>query len=144
VRNLLLPKMREGAILTPQPPGIRGMSVYTILTEAGEGRATISAATLSEPISDVVSSICRLLDEMLPTSPHRPHERLITLVADRRGHDRRYAMDIAKIQRELCCQPRETFDSGLRETVSWYLENRCRWEPIWSRHCRRRAGGSAE
>jgi dTDP-glucose 4,6-dehydratase len=108
-------------------------ALYTILTEAREGESYNIGGNAERTNLDVVSSICRLLDEMLPTSPHRPHERLITFVADRPGHDRRYAMDIAKIQRELCWQPRETFDSGLRKTVSWYLENRCWWEPIWSR-----------
>ena len=69
---------------------------------------------------------------MLPGSPHRPHERLITFVADRPGHDRRYAMDASKIRRELRWTPRETFETGLRKTVAWYLDNRWWWEPIWS------------
>jgi dTDP-glucose 4,6-dehydratase len=73
---------------------------------------------------------------MLPDSPHRPHRRLISFVSDRPGHDRRYAMDSAKIRRELGWQPAENFDSGLRKTVSWYLENRWWWEPIWSQRYR--------
>jgi len=60
----------------------------------------------------------------LPDSPHR---RLISFVADRPGHDRRYAMDIAKIRRELGWEPAQNFDSGLCKTVSWYLENRWWW-----------------
>jgi dTDP-glucose 4,6-dehydratase len=78
----------------------------------------------------VVSAICGLLDELLPQSPHRPHARLIGFVADRPGHDRRYAIDAAKIRGELGWRPRETFDSGLRKTVAWYLANRWWWEPI--------------
>jgi dTDP-glucose 4,6-dehydratase len=73
---------------------------------------------------DLVRTICRLLDELRPDSPHRPHEQLIEHVADRPGHDRRYAMDIAKIQRDLGWNPREGLESGLRKTVAWYLENR--------------------
>ena len=65
-------------------------------------------------------------------SPHRPHQDLIIFVADRPGHDRRYAMDGSKIRRELGWEPAETFGTGLRKTVSWYLANRWWWEPIWS------------
>jgi dTDP-glucose 4,6-dehydratase len=81
---------------------------------------------------EVVTAICGLLDELAPASPHRPHARLITFVADRPGHDQRYAMDAAKLRRELGWQPRESFESGLRKTVAWYLDNRWWWEPIWS------------
>jgi hypothetical protein len=67
---------------------------------------------------------------------YRPHRRLISFVADRPGHDRRYAMDIGKIRRELGWEPAENFDSGLRKTVSWYLENHWWWEPTWSQRYR--------
>ena len=69
----------------------------------------------------IVQTICDILDELLPDSPHRPHRKLITFVKDRPGHDRRYAMDIGKIQRELGWQPRHTMEKGLLETVSWYI-----------------------
>jgi dTDP-glucose 4,6-dehydratase len=81
---------------------------------------------------DLVRLLCRLLDEALPAAPHRPHERLITFVEDRPGHDWRYAMDDAKLRRELGWQPRESLESGLRKTVRWYLDNRAWWEPIHS------------
>ena len=80
---------------------------------------------------DVVTAICALLDELAPPSPHRPHARLITLVPDRPGHDRRYAMNADKIRAELGWRPRETFETGLRKTVAWYLANRAWWQPIW-------------
>ncbi len=73
---------------------------------------------------DVVQRICAILDELLPNSPHKPHSDLIRFVTDRPGHDARYAIDASKIHRELGWQPAETFDSGLRKTVQWYLENR--------------------
>jgi dTDP-glucose 4,6-dehydratase len=71
-----------------------------------------------------------LLDEMRPGSPHGPHDRLISHVADRPGHDLRYALDCGKIERELGWKPRETFETGLRRTVAWYLENGHWWQPI--------------
>ena len=72
---------------------------------------------------DVVKGICRLLDELVPGSPHVPHENLIKFVADRPGHDQRYAIDAGKIERELGWTPAETFETGLRRTVEWYLAN---------------------
>ena len=73
---------------------------------------------------DVVKIICGLLDEMVPDSPHKPHAGLISFVKDRPGHDRRYAIDAGKLQRELGWQPEETFESGIRKTVRWYLDHR--------------------
>ena len=72
---------------------------------------------------DVVNAICALLDELKPRRAGR-YADLISFVKDRPGHDRRYAMDAAKIARELGWRPRETFESGLAKTVRWYLENR--------------------
>ena len=81
---------------------------------------------------DVVGAICDLLDEMLPHAPHRPHRQLITFVADRPGHDLRYAIDATKVQTELGWRPRESFESGLRKTVRWYLDNKPWWDHILS------------
>ncbi|BBK41589.1 dTDP-glucose 4,6-dehydratase [Allostella vacuolata] len=80
----------------------------------------------------VVRTICRLLDELVPDSPHRPHENLIGFVSDRPGHDLRYAIDATKMERELGWIPAETFESGLRGTVEWYLANRGWWQAIQS------------
>ncbi|HEY0635398.1 MAG TPA: dTDP-glucose 4,6-dehydratase, partial [Gammaproteobacteria bacterium] len=71
----------------------------------------------------VVHALCALLDEMVPGSAHKPHTSLITYVKDRPGHDQRYAIDASKIERELGWRPQETFESGLRKTVQWYLDN---------------------
>ncbi len=81
---------------------------------------------------DVARAVCAILDELLPASPHRPHENLITFVADRPGHDLRYAIDSSKIERELGWTPVETFETGLRRTVAWYLDNSEWWERILS------------
>ena len=71
---------------------------------------------------EIVQTICDLVDEMSPRREGTRRE-LITFVKDRPGHDRRYAIDARKIERELGWKPRETFNSGLRKTVRWYLEN---------------------
>jgi len=72
---------------------------------------------------DLVRSLCTTLDEQVPESPHKPHESLIQFVTDRPGHDRRYAMDITKIGRDLGWEPREWLESGLEKTIAWYLAN---------------------
>jgi dTDP-glucose 4,6-dehydratase len=66
------------------------------------------------------------MDELAPHLPVKPSEELITFVKDRPGHDRRYAIDASKVKRELGWSPKETFDSGIRKTVQWYLDN-----PVW-------------
>ncbi len=72
---------------------------------------------------DVVRTICALMDELNQGSAHRPHEKLITFVTDRPGHDHRYAIDASKIRRDLNWTPQESFASGLKKTVQWYLAN---------------------
>jgi len=74
------------------------------------------------PNLDIVHRVCGLLDEFQPT-PEGPATRLITYVKDRPGHDRRYAIDATRIHRELGWKPAETFDTGIRKTVQWYLDN---------------------
>ena len=81
---------------------------------------------------DVVRAICAALDELLPNSMNRPHDKLIQFVTDRPGHDARYAIDAGKIQRELGWRPRHNFEDGLRQTVRWYLDNRGWWERVMS------------
>ena len=81
---------------------------------------------------DVVETICALMDELAPNAKLGARASLINFVADRPGHDLRYAIDAAKISSELGWEPRETFESGLRKTVEWYLANRSWWERIRS------------
>ncbi len=82
---------------------------------------------------DVIQELCKILDEALPDSPCRPHNNLITFVADRPGHDERYAMDFSKLNRELGWQPRTSLPDGLRKTVAWYLANTAWCEEIRQR-----------
>jgi len=77
---------------------------------------------------DVVKKICATLDSAFPDRP--PHERLITFVTDRPGHDHRYAIDATKLESELGWKAQETFESGIVRTVEWYLANQWWWEPL--------------
>ena len=72
---------------------------------------------------EVVHTLCKTLDEMLPDSPYTPHDSLIKFVKDRPGHDWRYAIDSSKIEKELGWSPKETFETGLKKTIQWYLDN---------------------
>ncbi len=72
---------------------------------------------------EVVSTVCALLDELCPNSPHVPHSKLVQYVKDRPGHDRRYAIDARKLETELNWHAAESFETGLRKTVQWYLHN---------------------
>jgi dTDP-glucose 4,6-dehydratase len=78
---------------------------------------------------DIVRNVCALLDELRPRADGKPYNEQITYVTDRPGHDRRYAIDARKLERELGWKPAETFDSGIRKTVQWYLDN-----PDWVAH----------
>ena len=72
---------------------------------------------------EVVRTICAILDELAPDADHLPHDRLITFVTDRPGHDRRYAIDASKINMELGWTPEMTSETGIRKTIEWYLNN---------------------
>jgi len=72
---------------------------------------------------DVIHTLCALLDELYEEAPRKPHEKLIAFIPDRPGHDRRYAIDASKIRDELGWTPCESFESGMRKTVQWYLNN---------------------
>lgn len=77
-----------------------------------------------------------MLEELAPNKPDgvQYYQDLITFVEDRPGHDQRYAIDASKIARELGWQPQESFESGLRKTVQWYLENRTWWQNVLNGH----------
>jgi dTDP-glucose 4,6-dehydratase len=81
---------------------------------------------------EVVTMVCELLDELVPKSAFRPHLQLVKYVTDRPGHDRRYAIDARKLEGELGWRPNESFETGLRKTVEWYLENTAWVESVTS------------
>jgi dTDP-glucose 4,6-dehydratase len=98
-------------------------AIRTVLARGKIGETYNVGGRNEKPNLEIVHAICSLLDELRPTDPVVPHSKLITYVQDRPGHDRRYAMDTRKIERELNWQPKETFESGIRKTVEWYLTN---------------------
>ena len=85
------------------------------------------------PNLQVVESICDILDGLKPRANGKSYRELITFVKDRAGHDRRYAIDPTKIMTELHWKPQETFDTGLKKTVQWYLDNKWWWQPLKER-----------
>ncbi|HWP95051.1 MAG TPA: dTDP-glucose 4,6-dehydratase [Gammaproteobacteria bacterium] len=108
-------------------------AIERILT-AGKAGETYNVGGKCERTNlDLVTTICRLLDERVPRSGGARYESLITFVPDRPGHDRRYAIDTTKIERTLGWRPLETLESGLRRTVHWYLDN-----AAWCESCRAR------
>jgi len=92
---------------------------------------------------EIVEAICRLVDELQPALPYRPCVNLMTRVADRPGHDRRYAIDASKIRRELGWQPRHNFESALAQTVRWYIGNSAWVERVTTGRYRRERLGLA-
>jgi dTDP-glucose 4,6-dehydratase len=98
-------------------------AIRRVLADGRVGETYNIGGWNEKPNLEIVHTICALLDELHPGSPVVPHSKLITFVKDRPGHDRRYAIDASKIARELGWRPAETFDSGIRKTVAWYLAN---------------------
>lgn len=98
-------------------------AIRTVLEKGTTGETYNVGGSVEKTNVEIVGYICQLLDELRPNDPIIPHKNLITFIKDRPGHDRRYAMDTTKIERELKWRPVETFESGIRKTVEWYLEH---------------------
>jgi dTDP-glucose 4,6-dehydratase len=110
--------VRDWLYVTDHCSGIRAA------LERGRLGETYNIGGRSEKTNlEVVHTLCAILDELHPDAPVTPHSSLITFVKDRPGHDRRYAIDCSKIERELGWRPRESFDTGIRKTVQWYLDH---------------------
>ena len=100
-------------------------ALYKVVTEGKVGETYNIGGHNEKANIEVVRTICSLLEELAPNKPAgvARYEDLITYVTDRPGHDVRYAIDAAKINRELGWKPKETFESGIRKTVEWYLSH---------------------
>ena len=107
-------------------------ALYQVVTQGKVGETYNIGGHNEKTNLEVVRTVCALLEELAPEKPAgvAKYEDLITFVKDRPGHDARYAIDAAKIGRELGWQPQETFDTGIRKTVAWYLENRDWWQNV--------------
>ena len=107
-------------------------ALYKVVTEGKVGETYNIGGHNEKANIDVVRTICQLLEELVPNKPKGvvKYEDLITYVKDRPGHDVRYAIDAAKIGRELGWKPQETFESGIRKTVEWYLNNKKWWTRV--------------
>ena len=107
-------------------------ALYTVVTQGKTGETYNIGGHNEKTNLEVVRTICTLMEELAPEKPQgvARYEDLITFVTDRPGHDARYAIDASKIGRELGWKPQETFESGIRKTVQWYLENRNWWQRV--------------
>ncbi len=106
-------------------------ALWTIATKGRVGETYLVGGRAERRNIDVALQICRIMDELAP-DPAGGHARLVSFVPDRPGHDLRYALDDSRLRRELDWAPQESFDSGLRRTVSWYLDRRDWWQPLTS------------
>jgi len=111
--------------------GDHGDAIWTLMKGGIKGETYNIGGNAEMENIVIVETICDLLDETVPALQGRPRRDLITFVPDRPGHDRRYAIDASKLRRELGWEPRESFRSGLKKTVAWYLDNR-----TWTDHVR--------
>jgi dTDP-glucose 4,6-dehydratase len=111
-------------------------AIRTVLARGNVGETYNVGGRNEKPNLEIVRTICSILDELRPGDLVVPHSGLITYVQDRPGHDRRYAMDRGKIERELNWRPRETFKSGIRKTVEWYLANEAWIREVTTGHYR--------
>lgn len=107
-------------------------ALYLVATQGKSGETYNIGGHNERKNLDVVTTICDLLEELVPAKPAgvNHYRDLITYVADRPGHDLRYAIDASKIERELGWTPQETFESGIRKTVEWYLANETWWKQV--------------
>ncbi|MDH5888519.1 dTDP-glucose 4,6-dehydratase [Vibrio splendidus] len=107
-------------------------ALYKVVTEGKVGETYNIGGHNEKANIDVVKSVCTLLEELVPEKPSgvEAYQDLITYVTDRPGHDVRYAIDASKIERELGWVPEESFESGIRKTVEWYLNNKQWWSRV--------------
>jgi len=107
-------------------------AIYSVLQNGKIGETYNIGGNTEKTNLEVVETICRILDNIKPSTVGNSYLELITFVLDRPGHDFCYAIDASKIKRELGWQPKESFDSGIKKTIQWYLKNKIWWQNIQS------------
>jgi len=113
----------------------------TAVVERGAPGETYCVGGNSERTNlEVVHAICDRLDAIRPRADGASYRRQIAFVEDRRGHDKRYAIDAGKLKAELGWEPQVTFEQGLARTIDWYLTNDWWWRPLWERGAGKRLG----
>jgi len=105
-------------------------AIYSVLTNGGIGSTYNIGGNNEIQNIDIIKTICQKMDELSPRINRAKYEELITYVADRPGHDFRYAIDASKIENELGWLPKESFETGIEKTILWYLDNKEWWESI--------------
>lgn len=115
-------------------------ALIRVLEQGRPGESYHIGSGVSRPNLEVVQQLCQVIDRLRPGLPHAPCSSLIQMVTDRPGHDRLYAIDVAKIRDELGWSPRREFDTGLQETVQWYLDNQAWIAHVDQRYQRQRLG----
>lgn len=109
-------------------------ALHAVFERGTPGRTYNVGGNTEKQNIEVVTTICAILDELRPRADGKPYAEQISYVADRPGHDQRYAIDARRIREELGWTPNETFDSGIRKTVEWYLDNQDWWKTIVAEH----------
>jgi dTDP-glucose 4,6-dehydratase len=116
-------------------------ALVTVVERGTQGETYNIGGKAERTNLEVVETLCDLVDELAgPLDSGASRRSLITFVADRPGHDQRYAIDQTKIQRDLGWEPQHTFDTGLRSTVQWYLDNQPWWQPLRDKQATERLG----
>ena len=104
-------------------------ALIDVLNKGKPGESYNIGSSAERTNLEIVTAICRILDKLRPESPYRPHENLISYVSDRPGHDFRYSIDPHKVETEIGWRPKVDFETGIRQTIEWYLANE-----TWSRN----------
>ena len=115
-------------------------ALFLAATQGQPGRVYLVGGDSERTNLEVVHGICEAMDHRFPDSPYAPHAQLITHVADRPGHDHRYAIDASRIKKELGWSAEHDFSSGLAQTIEWYLSNQGWWSDLQERYKQQRLG----
>ena len=109
-------------------------ALHAVFEEGEPGRTYNVGGNNEKQNLEVVNTVCTILDRLCPRADGQPYATQITYVADRPGHDKRYAIDATRIKDELGWEPAETFETGIEKTVAWYLDNQDWWQAIVAEH----------